>query len=607
MGLAFDRLILGGVWLVFEVAKRGRLRIGRRSIGATDTNGAGLAGRDAVYFWELRNDNERRCRTAQGGAVSVATEVYEGEWNKVRESQDAPAALAAAVSKLAAIDGIDLDRVEREAMRLCLSGIYVPYPGAVIGAAISRALKGEQPTSPAEVKLAKVRPIAEARERKERKTKATAPTRSAAAWADGLLFNKDDKLRKNHANLMRIFAEHPAWKGVIAYDEFRCDYVKLSCPPTEKASKFKAGAEWTETDTTRATAWLQKTYGVEFATGMVLEALLAAGEENKFHPIETWLTSLKWDGKPRLDSFLADCFGVTPGAYASAVGSKWMISAVARTFEPGCQVDHMLVLEGEQGGGKSSGIRKLAPDPSMVADTGIVIGDKDSYQNLRGKWIYELAELASVKGREVEKIKQFLSSPKDTYRASYARKSRDWPRTCVFIGTTNEYNSYLADSTGNRRIWPVRTGLINLARIVADRPHLWAEAVHRYKAKETWHLDTAKLQQLASDEQDKRAQVDPWVEYITTWLRAPYMPGVGKDGKPTLDPIDPDKGISTGDIAQGAIGLRKQDTTPAVETKIGRIMAQLDWDRRQARRAGERVWLYFNRHQLSPVTIESLW
>ena len=46
------------------------------------------------------------------------------------------------------------------------------------------------------------------------------------------------------------------------------------------------------------------------------------------------------------------------------------------------------------------------------------------------------------------KAKQFFSASVDTFRESYGRRTRDVPRQCVFVGTTNQ-DEYLKDTTGN--------------------------------------------------------------------------------------------------------------------------------------------------------------
>ena len=141
-------------------------------------------------------------------------------------------------------------------------------------------------------------------------------------------------------------------------------------------------------------------------------------------------------------------------AYLRSVGPKWLIAAVARIYRPGLQGRPRIVFEGPQGVGKSTCLRILAGD-EWFADEIADLGTKDSAQDLRGKWIVELAEVAALRRAALERMKAFISRNVDHYRPSYGRRSMDFPRQCVFAGTTNA-DAYLADETGNRRFWPVK-------------------------------------------------------------------------------------------------------------------------------------------------------
>ena len=178
---------------------------------------------------------------------------------------------------------------------------------------------------------------------------------------------------------------------------------------------------------------------------------------------------------------------------------------------------HAVVL-GKTGAGKTRAFRSLVPVADWYQDTGITIGDKDSYGNLRSVWIYGLDELDSLRKGDVTRIKNFLTAPRDHYRPPYGHRAQDFYRQNVFCGTTNE-EQYLVDRTGNRRFWPVRIAdVIDTDRIAADRDQLWAEAVVRYRAGDRWHVDTPLLRQLCTEQQADRMQRDPWVDIIAEWL-----------------------------------------------------------------------------------------
>jgi putative DNA primase/helicase len=159
---------------------------------------------------------------------------------------------------------------------------------------------------------------------------------------------------------------------------------------------------------------------------------------------------------------------------------------VARIYEPGCKLDTVLVLVGEQGARKSTALKTLF-SAAWFADSMIDTRNKDSYMVLRGVWGYEWQEMDALKRSENTAAKAFLSSSHDTYRPSYSRNVVKVPRSTVFVGTANELD--LSDTTGSRRYWPREVGVIDLEGLARDRSQLWAEAVARYRTGEQWWLD----------------------------------------------------------------------------------------------------------------------
>ncbi|HVY26941.1 MAG TPA: virulence-associated E family protein [Polyangiaceae bacterium] len=421
-------------------------------------------------------------------------------------------------------------------------------------------------------------------------TVANIDAKRSTAWRGGLILTKKEKTpKKCLANVLHVLAKHPEWHGVIAFDAFAEAVVCLKEPPTREQDRPQGSliGDWTDEDSARTVAWISSNCEFEPSVEMVEQAILAIGRKHEVHPVRDYLDSLKWDAVQRLPTLLVKYFGATDTPYVRAVGTKWMISAVARAYKPGCQADYMLVLEGEQGIGKSTGVRVLGGD--FYADTGIVVGDKDSYQALRRIWIYEFAELAAIKGRESERVKNFVSSRQDHYRPSYGRRTRDFPRQCVFCGSTNE-TQYLPDRTGNRRFWPVRCGRVDVAALVEDRDQLWAEAVARFKSGEAWHSDTAELVQLCQDEQADRQAPDDWISIVAEWLKAPTLPN-GQHERRILDISD---GITTADVLLGAIGMRAAEINNGPSTRAGHVLRDLGYkpSTHPVTRDGKRVRVY---------------
>lgn len=304
----------------------------------------------------------------------------------------------------------------------------------------------------------------------------------------------------------------------LGFDQFLGESVFTGDPPWTPDAR-----SWSDQDTLQARLLLNSMHGVDFGSQLVHDAVEAVSRENSFHPVRKYLQGLTWDGIPRLDTWLHRYLGAdeTKGGdcrlYLKLAGSWWMIGAVARVMKPGCRMDNVLIFEGRQGAFKSTALSILAGE--WFLDTPIVIGDKDAYQVLRGKWIVELAELDSLNKAESTKAKAFFSSPKDTYRPSFGRRAVDFYRQCVFGGTTNE-DSYMRDGTGNRRYWPVEINNIQPKDLHRDRDQLWAEAYARFTQGERWWPDGDEREAFEA-QQALRLIPDPWEAAIGDWLAQP--------------------------------------------------------------------------------------
>lgn len=302
--------------------------------------------------------------------------------------------------------------------------------------------------------------------------------------------------------------------GILQFNEFTGDIVFVKPSPWHNGKKL---GTWTDSDAIQFKYWLSRVRGFNVSTALCQEAIIIAAEKFKYHPVREYLKSLEWDGVKRLDNWLSVYAGVEENEYTRAVGCKTLVGAVARVFNPGCKFDQMLVLEGEQGIGKSTLISILGGQ--WYGDVSITDTDKDTIDAMRGCWIVEVSEMVCSRKVEADKLKSFLSKATDRVRLAYRRNAEDYPRQSIFIGTINpEDNGYLKDPTGNRRFWPVYCTKINFQKLKDDRDQLWAEAVSRYFKGEKLYLDKTEVQIMAHTETEKRMFKDPWLDVIEEWM-----------------------------------------------------------------------------------------
>jgi hypothetical protein len=334
-----------------------------------------------------------------------------------------------------------------------------------------------------------------------------------------LICTKDGTPRPIIDNVLTILRHDPNWQGRLGYNGFSERQMMLRAVPGFPADAGPFPREWLDTYDTLTAAWMQRN-GVLINSNIAAEAVQAVAREHCFHPVRDYLRSLSWDGTERLPVWLHDYFGALDTSYVRAVSARWLVSAVARVMQPGCQVDHTLLLEGPQGIYKSSGLRAVFGD-EWFNDHLSTLGNKDSRQELRGKWCIEISELSALKRAEIEAVKSYLVVRRDFYRKSYGRHAEEVPRQNVFAASTNA-TCPLADETGNRRFWPVQVSKVSVEEINAVRNQLWAEAYVRFQQGAHWWMDSAELIDAATSEQERRYQEGPRDSAILEWVRHPH-------------------------------------------------------------------------------------
>ena len=385
----------------------------------------------------------------------------------------------------------------------------------------------------------------------------------------------------NTANVVYQLKRDRKLSGLIGYDEFRKRITLMRDAPWGT----KAGTEWSDADTTGLAIKLQADLAPRISSGTVHEAVAFVARDNPFNPLQDYLDGLVWDGKPRVENWLSAYLGVEANAYTRVVGKKWLIGAIARAYEPGCKNDNLLILEGEQGAGKSASLRVLAGG-EWFTDHVPDLGNKDAQAQIDGIWIAEISELAAMKGaKSLEKIKAFVTHQVDRYRAPYARNPEDHPRTTVFAGTVNpDGTGYLTDQTGNRRFWPVKVGKVDLPALAADRDQIWAESVQLYIDGEQWWLTAEEQRDLATPEQEERRETDEWEEFICRFLfESPSYPNIEETKIHWTARPKPLRAVTVDEILEDALNLDPAKWSRLDQKRVSKVLKSLGFQKDQSK------------------------
>jgi len=180
-----------------------------------------------------------------------------------------------------------------------------------------------------------------------------------------------DRLGKpicNHSNVVALLTKHPDWENVFVNDAF--DRVKKVLKPLPNDGQSASGfmpRQLVDNDYTAVCIWLNDFGITSVQKSTVIDAVQAVCAQQTFNPLMDYFRGIQEqypEDDKLLDDWMCRFLGVkvSNGAerkYITAVSRLMLIQAVARAKKPGCKADSVIVLEGEQGTGKSTALRVL--------------------------------------------------------------------------------------------------------------------------------------------------------------------------------------------------------------------------------------------------------
>lgn len=378
-------------------------------------------------------------------------------------------------------------------------------------------------------------------------------------------------------NLYQALKRDDVCDSRIAYDEFRDEVVITSAKTSVLAWRPLA-----DNDYTVIQRHLERRIGFDAISIELLRRVVQmVAYENSFDSAQVWIRSLTWDGKPRVDRFMADYARSDNNAYARAV-SRYMWSALAaRALVPGIKADMVPIWESGQGRIKSSAVEALVPDTEFFLEVDLNEKEVDLVRKMRGKLVGEINELRGLQTKDAQSINAFITRRHEEWVPKYKEKSKRFDRRILFIGTTN-IKEILADETGSRRWLPINVGYVDIAAILRDRDQLWAEGRQIFLQS---GICFEEAERLAPEVHKEYAVTDPWKDVVYRWLE-------------NTDGLDGDNALSKGyvtmeEVMRDALHIEARNMKGADGKRIAKILRDLNYERLKKRVDGktECVWV----------------
>ena len=400
-------------------------------------------------------------------------------------------------------------------------------------------------------------------------------------WRKDLALDEEANARSTEANVTLFLEHHAAFAGALAWNE------RTLCPVWVRPAPWGTTGAHGDADDARLVEWFQSQAGIQARPAWVRAGVGKSARVHSFDPLLEYLDGLPaWDGEDRLGTFFVRHFGVPDGDLVRAQSRAWFLGAARRaraTLHSPVQMDTMIVLQGDPGTRKTTGLGALCPSPAFFDTSVGDWTDRDGLMVLARCWIVELGEMTHRRV-DRDRMKAMITRQVDRMRLPYARELMEIPRRCALVGTTNE-DTFLDDPTGSRRYWPMTvTRRADVDAIARERDLLWSEALHRARAGEP-HWLAQDMERAAERVALAHRELDPVVDVLASALErarlAPntlaWGPGEFVDGRIILLTLATACTLS---------GMSWRNRTEAM--RVRQALRELGWTRRG--RMGRHVW-----------------
>lgn len=367
-------------------------------------------------------------------------------------------------------------------------------------------------------------------------------------------------------------------KAEIRFDAFRDELMVIEgSGPNSYARPF------TDADSVALRIELEKRGFKPVGRELARDGLMIHARDNSYDSAQDWLQGLPaWDGVERVATAFPRLFRTVDSPYTRAVGLYVFTALAGRVMDPGCKVDMVPILQGEQGQLKSWAIKALAPSPEMFRELNLEkIGHPDLSRRLRGCVVGELAELRGLRTRDAESIKAWIVEQEERWVPKFVEREIAFKRRLLMFATANP-NELLDDETGERRWLPMAVlGQIAVPEIAAERDQLWAEGLLRWSVDGIAWRDAERL---ATREHDAFKVRDGWTDLVARWLDQP----IDVSGETPNQ-----RGwVRTVDVAMGALDVRGGALTTSHERRVGKALRTLGWKNQGHRVDGKAIWCW---------------